>query len=198
MNKQGFDFKTAWLGIEEMFPILKTSITNSAPSPSAVNFEETTAIVKTLHLTEHIQNLVISKIQKKLRIEIVPTFWAFFKKWGSEGAGFLQFHKAVDYLYQYFIELELIAENLEILRRNNGFSTPIYNNDCMQKAMALIIKSVLFSQLPIDHQQIIAEFYERVLKIIDPEDHTVPLSHCDVCMESEYCVCSEIFSETNQ
>lgn len=199
MNSSPFDHKTAWLAVQEMFPILKKPPETSVPNTT--NYEETCNMIKTLHLTEHIQYLVITKIEEKLRKEIVPTFWDFFKKnVGPQGWGFQQFSKAVEYLFGHFNELETIGKHLEVLRNNNNFCTPIYNNDNMENTMILILKSSLFSQLPFEHKRIIFGFFEISIKRKDPQDTSVPKGSCVVCkkIETEHCMCDDLFRDTNK
>jgi hypothetical protein len=93
MNNKDLDYKTAWNTIKLAFPILEVS--SSIPDD---DFEvvpcEALNIIKILNLTEQIQDLIISKIEERLRKNIVPKFWSHFKKTSNETTGFQEFHDA--------------------------------------------------------------------------------------------------------
>ncbi|EFA00073.1 anaphase-promoting complex subunit 2 [Tribolium castaneum] len=198
MNNQNLDLKSAWITIKEAFPILE--------SPSKIpdnDFDsapfEAISIIKRLNLTQQIQDLVIIKIEERLRKEIVPDFWSHFKKTENEAAVFHEFYSVVKFLFHNYVQLDLIINKLILLREASNFTKPVYNQTCLHEALKLIVRAVLLSQLPIDHEWMIVNFYETALKMQDPEEENSTSGECVVCMQEEFsCSCREMFEETNK
>ncbi|RZC36665.1 anaphase-promoting complex subunit 2 [Asbolus verrucosus] len=197
MDNNDFDYKSVWITIKQTFPILEGSSTIPEDDFEAVPYEAIN-LIKMLNLTEQIQGLVINKIEERLRKDVVPEFWSYFKRTDNQNAGFQQFYHAVKYLFYNFLKLDLIVNKLILLRETNDYKKPVYNQTCLHEALKLIVKAVLLSQLPINYQRMISNFYETALKMQDPEEEN-PNGQCIICLQEQYiCSCINMFQETNK
>ncbi|XP_063910083.1 anaphase-promoting complex subunit 2 [Zophobas morio] len=198
MNNPSFDYKAAWATITQAFPILQ-----SPPSLPESDFEtvpfEAVNTIKLLNLAEQIQDLVITRMEERLRKDIVPQFWSHFKKTDHDSATFREFHDAVKFLYYNYMKLDLIMNKLIVLREASNVAKPVYNHACLHEALKLIVKAVLLSQLPVDQQWLILSFYEKALKRQDCEEESYGNEQCCGCLQEQYvCQCVEMFQETNK
>lgn len=149
-------------------------------------------MLTTSKMTEAIQSLVISKVEKYFRTNIVPPFWAYFSKSNASSSGFRQFYMAIEMLYTDFTEFLNLMFRLDTVRSKSGYNEPIYGEDSAVSALKLIVRATILAQFPVTQANIINEFYETALRI---EDN----SACPVCLgECTKCNCVQYFYETNR
>lgn len=139
---------------------------------------------------------MISRLEKHLRENIVPPFWLYFNKTEGSNSGFQQFHTAVEMLFNHYVQFLNIINRLDILREKTQFKDLIYGEENAVNGFKLIIRATLLSQLPLDHNIIIEEFYETALKM---EDTSINDKQCTVCVsEKTRCNCPQRFHDTNR
>lgn len=185
-----------WNLIKKIFPILEykpDSVQSTAVEES--EFLEVVATLRSLDLGVTIQDMIVERVLKSLRQEIVPNFWLYFKR--SQGNGFIEFFNSVKYLYDKFVELDVTMTKLEMLRHRCEIQNPIHGETCAHSALKLLCRASLLAQLPTDYQTVVMAFYETALKIDDPNDSTS--GQCIICQQgSGECDCSNLFYETNR
>lgn len=183
-----FDYKTAWLVLNQTFPILSNPLV--LPEQESENIPlDVLNIIKMLNLNTQIETIIIRNIETRLRKTVVPEFWSHFQK--TADINYRDFYQAISMLFQHFVKFETIMNKLGILRNAMGSNKPIYNLNCLHDVLRLILRASLLAQIPNDYQLIISNFYETALKMMESEI-------CDVCLQQTYdCSCSQIFHETN-
>lgn len=188
------DTKVQWGIVKKIFPILDNE---KSPKPfSKSEFEDLCNVVKTNHIEIFLQDLIINKIEKLLRDEIGPEFWSYFKNQDNENKKFELFFSAVKSVYKNYKELDNIISRLELLRKEIGVVEVPYNEPTIHDSLRLILRATLFSQLHVDYQTLVIEFYEMVLRMEDREENNTP---CLICFQVEpYCNCFHSFEETNR
>lgn len=144
------------------------------------------------------QKLVILKIERLVRQDIVPQFCSYFSS-ESKTEGFTKFHKAVDRLYTSFSTLISIAVILNDLRNSNKSIELVYGQMDAVVAIKLILRSTLLSQLPLNHERIIRDCYETALQMEDSNGYLQSERLCTLCgREGLNCRCLDCFYETNR
>lgn len=197
--EESSDHKRAWSLCQKIFPILNDASTQEEDKPFLKNeFEEVCNFMRLNQLQELLQHFVITKVEKRLRDEIVPEFWSYFKKSESDNKGLKQFYNAVKSLYDNYRQLENIVSRLDLFRQATKLTAVPYNEDTVQDCLKLIVKATLFAQLHVDYQVVTMNFYEAALKMEDVDDANAD-GQCIVCVqESLNCNCLHLFQETNR
>lgn len=134
------DLQQSWNAIKVVFPVLNDSFTlvnitfcvnvkllnqySFKPFPSVNNeeFFNATNIIKTLNATEAVQFLIINNTEKYMRKNVTVEFWSYFAKKDSEYLGFQQLYKAVQILYNYYLQFANIMEKVDTMREHNGIT----------------------------------------------------------------------------
>ncbi|KAJ8945964.1 hypothetical protein NQ318_016792 [Aromia moschata] len=193
------DYKGAWNSIKKVFPILEDAYTlyQLEDEPLLKNeFCEAIDFIKNIGLSKTIQDLIVSKIEQRLRDEVAPEFWSYFKKSENDNKGFKQFYNAVKSLYDCYKQLDHTISKLELFRQATQLEALVYNEKCVHDALRLILKATLLSQLNLDYQIVVMNFYETALKMEDAEEND---GQCIICLqESLHCNCLHLFQETNR
>lgn len=145
-----------------------------------------------LKLTKTIRSLITTRIEKHTREIIVPEFWSYFKKTNNKVDGFGKFYKAVEVLYNYFIQYVCLMPRLNALREPNERNF-IYGESDAGEALKLIIRATLLSQLPVDHTKVIEDFYDTALNVEDTDGYLN--ERCVLCMKDN---CTDCFYDTNR
>ncbi|XP_018567673.1 anaphase-promoting complex subunit 2 isoform X1 [Anoplophora glabripennis] len=193
------DYEKVWNFIKRVFPVLDESFTFCQVEDNTFlknEFDESVEFCQNMNLAKTIQDLLISKIEQRLRDEVVPEFWSYFKKSENDNKGFKQFYNAVKSLYDCFKQLDHIITKLEIFRQATKLCDLIYNENSTHNALKLILKATLLSQLNLEYQVVVMNFYETALKMEDTEEDD---GQCIICLqESRHCNCLHLFQETNR
>uniref|UniRef100_A0A1Y1LHN2 Uncharacterized protein n=1 Tax=Photinus pyralis TaxID=7054 RepID=A0A1Y1LHN2_PHOPY len=182
------DLKKSWIMIKHTFPILDNNFNWPYAQTTDAQLFETINLINRFGLNATIKSLIISKFEEHVRKFVVPKFWAFFTTDINVGEGFGNFFKAVDYLYTFFTNHIHLIGNTSLLCN----SKPIYNAENATDSLKLIIRATLLSQLPLNYNKIIEEFYETALKLENNDD-----TACPVCGNEPECSCLIYFHATN-
>ncbi|XP_066148403.1 anaphase-promoting complex subunit 2 [Euwallacea fornicatus] len=194
------DSKKIWSLSEKIFPILNDFNTpcNQEGPFTKCEFEQVCGFMKKSSLQDLLQQLVINKIEKRLRDEIVPEFWSYFKKLEDTNKGSKQFFNAVRALYDNYRQLEGIISRLELFRQSADVIKVPYEEKNVQDALKLILKATLFAQMHVDYQSLTMNFYETTLKMEDLDESNSE-GKCIVCDQDNVgCYCMHMFQETNR
>ncbi|KAI4472859.1 hypothetical protein M0802_016461 [Mischocyttarus mexicanus] len=192
--------------IEYAFPIIKGEIQNNCTDDQfAIIIEQ----IKLLKLTNFVKDIVIHHIEYYIRQKVAPTFWKKFVNTTSEPEGFELFKSAIDGLYVSLTEFLSLLKRLEYLEQEDSEKT-IFQADNVLARFKLIVRSTLLSQLPLDHEHIIEQFYRIAFNVFCYSDNNSSLqdssgsdnSQCGGCnQEIDKCQCQMIvymFHETNR
>ncbi|XP_056634771.1 anaphase-promoting complex subunit 2 [Diorhabda sublineata] len=194
------NYKELWLLVKRIFPILDESINLCQLEESLFlkhEFFEAIDFIRNAKLTLHIQNLIVSKIEQRLRDEVAPAFWSYFKSNEHESKGFIQFYNAVKSLFDSYRQLDNTMSKLELFREATYLNELVYNQKDMHNALKLILKATLLSQIHLDYQVIVMNFYKVALKMEDVDENN--FGQCIICsQESLHCNCMHLFQETNR
>lgn len=194
------DFKEGWSLIKRVFPILDETYNLCQLEEKTFlkqEFCDAVEFIKKINLAVHIQNLIVSKIEQRLRDEVAPEFWSYFKNNEHENKGFKQFYNAVKSLYDSYRQLEHTMRKLEMFRQATDIEEQVYNEKNVYDALKLILKATLLSQLNLDYQLVVMNFYEAALKTDDVDENNE--GQCIICsQESLHCNCMHLFQETNR
>ncbi|XP_066260255.1 anaphase-promoting complex subunit 2 [Euwallacea similis] len=192
--------KKIWMLSEKIFPILNdfnTPCSHEGPFTKS-EFEQVCSYMKKSSLQDLLQQLVINKIEKRLRDEIVPEFWSYFKKLEDTNKGSKHFFNAVKALYDNYRQLEGIISRLELFRQSADVVKVPYEEKNVQDALKLILKATLFAQMHVDYQSVTMNFYETALKMEDLDESNSE-GKCIVCDQDNVgCYCMHMFQETNR
>ncbi|CAH0547207.1 unnamed protein product [Brassicogethes aeneus] len=204
MNENNIDYKTAWVLIQKVFPILddNTNINHLDGTATKNEFYEVTDVVVKLNISKLIQDFIIDKIEYRFRKEIAPEFWSYFghkiDQNSTELKGFNQFYDAVNSLYHGYQYMARIVAKLDLFRQATQIGDFVYNESDTQSALQLICKSTLLFHLNLDYQSVIMNFYETALKIEDTDEINTE-GQCFNCLhETQQCNCMYLFKETNR
>ncbi|XP_060520265.1 anaphase-promoting complex subunit 2 [Cylas formicarius] len=195
------NYKNIWPLIIKVFPVLD-DLNTLCPSGEEVvlknEFNQIIDYMKTTPIEETIQDFIVSKIEKRLRDEVVPEFWSYFKKSENDNRGFKQFYNAVKSLYDNYRYLDNVMSKLEMLRQATHLDKSIYNEKSVEDSLKLILKSTLLSQLHVNYQLVTSNFYLTALRMEDVEENN-PGGTCIICVQDSFhCNCLHLFQETNR
>lgn len=193
---ENIDYKATWNQIKSVFPILDDSYELDDKPFIKSEFQDVITFINRNKIAHHIQNLIISKIDKKLREEVIPEFWSYFKNI-ENNKGFQHFYNAVKCLYDNYKQLDLNMQKLDMFKQATKLNDFVYNEACVHSALKLMLRATLLSQLNLNYQPIVSNFYEVVLKMEDVEETND--GKCTICcQESVQCNCVHLFQETNR
>lgn len=189
-----------WRYTKLLFPILADNYDWKSPSNTVENkqYQQITDHVKSWNLSKTINNVILNKIEQRLREEVAPQFWNHFKTHDNSRNGFTQFYNAVHCLYEYFQKLLDVMNQLKLFRDTFTIDDLVYNRKDLNSVLILMLKSTLLSQLPYNYQEFIKKFYEIILDLVDTNEENTR-EECNVCSESRgTCNCLALFNETNR
>lgn len=149
---------------------------------SGVDFSTTFAHLKDRNLIYFIECLIFEKIEEDLRQNIVPYFWNKFIGRENEIDGFEKFKSAVDYLYDALIKYLPTIEQMKVMRNETSTSHKIHGEVSLINSFKVVVRSTLYSQLPLYHQVVTKDFY-RVSFIV----------FCNTDKDGEYFLSFNIF-----
>lgn len=190
------DYEEAWKLIKSVFQILDdASQFEDKPVLTHVFNQVITFVIKN-GIAQHIQNLMVIKIQKKLREEVVPEFWSYFKNSNLDNTSFQQFYNAIKCLHDNYKILDRAMQKLLMFKQAAKLNDQIYNEPCALSALKLMLRSTMLSQLNCNYQYVVMNFYECALKMEDIEETND--CACVVCSQKGGCNCLHLFQETNR
>lgn len=193
---ENLDYEGAWKLVKSVFPILDDSYQLEEKPFLKHEFNEVVTFINKIKIALHIQNLIVSRIEKKLREEVVPEFWSYFKNSSHEIKGFQQFYNAIKCLYDNYKLLDLNMQKLNMFKKATNLDDLVYKEPCVHSAMKLILRASLLSQLNLEYQPVVMHFYEAALKMEDIDEVN---GICIICaQESISCNCLHLFQETNR
>ncbi|KAF7402890.1 hypothetical protein HZH66_005157 [Vespula vulgaris] len=191
--------------IEYAFPIIKEEIQNDCTDEQFATIIEQIRIWK---LTNFVKDIVLHHIEYYIRQKVAPTFWKKFVNSTSEQEGFELFKSAVDGLYISLTEFLPLLKKLEYLEQEDVEKIVLQTDNVLSR-FKLIVRSTLLSQLPLDHEHIIEQFYRIAFNVFCNSDNSSlhdssgsDAAQCGGCnQEIDKCQCQMIvymFHETNR
>ncbi|KAL2734441.1 anaphase-promoting complex subunit 2 isoform X2 [Vespula squamosa] len=191
--------------IEYAFPIIKEEIQNDCTDEQFATIIEQIRVWK---LTNFVKDIVLHHIEYYIRQKVAPTFWKKFVNITSEQEGFELFKSAVDGLYISLTEFLPLLKKLEYLEQEDAEKTVLQADNVLLR-FKLIVRSTLLSQLPLDHEYIIEQFYRIAFNVFCNSDNSSlhdssgsDAAQCGGCnQEIDKCQCQMIvymFHETNR
>lgn len=190
--------------IQYAFPILYDKIQNECTDEEFTNVVEE---IKTLGLTQFVEDVVIYHVELHIRRNVAPAFWKNFTITADGQRGFEHFKSAVDGLYTSLTEFLPLLKRLEYLIENEANRNTTSGNNVLSQ-FKLIVRSTLLSQLPLQYEHIIEQFYRIAFNVFcnaDSSTHVTNGNDSNQCMgcckELEKCQCQMIvfmFHETNR
>lgn len=153
--------------IEYAFPIIKEEIQNNCSDEQFATIIEQ---IRLLKLTNFVKDIVIHHIEYYIRQKVAPAFWKKFVNTTNEAEGFELFKSAVDGLYVSLTEFLSLLKKLEYLEQEDSEKT-IFQADNILARFKLIVRSTLLSQLPLDHEHIIEQFYRIAFNVFCYSDN---------------------------
>ncbi|CAH1119635.1 unnamed protein product [Phaedon cochleariae] len=197
---ENINYKENWTLIKRVFPILDDDCPLHQLEDRLFlkeEFYEAVQFIKKMNLVHQIQKFIIRKIEKRLRDIVAPEFWSYFSNNEQDNKGFQQFYNAVECLYDSYKQLEHSMRKLDIFRQATELEELVNSEKCLNKALKLIFKATLLSQLNLDYQTTVMSFYESALRMEDLDEGYN--GQCIICsQESLHCNCMNLFKETNR
>lgn len=122
-------------------------------------------------MTNFVKDIVLHHIEYYIRQKVAPRFWKKFVNITSEQEGFEYFKSAVDGLYISLTEFLPLLKKLEYLQQEDAEKTVPQANNVLSR-FKLIVRSTLLSQLPLDHEHIIEQFYRIAFNVFCNTDNS--------------------------
>ncbi|GBP16666.1 Anaphase-promoting complex subunit 2 [Eumeta japonica] len=191
-----------WNKITYAFPILKDTLCTDC---TASEYESILTLVTGLGIQVKLRDLIHIHIAKYIRQQLAPAFWNKFVTVDDDMKGFQLFKSAVNDLYESVNSFTNIIQRLTLL--NNTCED--YRLKCGERDIAsslkLLIGATLHSQLPLDFQLIINQFYKISFNVFDNEYENSDMGEEMICSgcSSEYSECNcayivKVFHDTNR
>ncbi|XP_041969112.1 anaphase-promoting complex subunit 2 [Aricia agestis] len=194
------DLRIYWNKIIYAFPILTDSMLSDCTTSE---YEEVLQIINGLGIQIKIRDMVHIHIEKYLRQNTAPSFWAKFSKVEEEVKGFQLFKAAVNELYESFGSFLPIIKRLSILNSHCSDNTPIYGERDVMLGFKQLLRGTLLSQLPIEYHVIINHFYKISFNVFENENSD--MGEDDMCSgcwnDYKDCNCAyvvKVFHDTNR
>ncbi|VVC94836.1 unnamed protein product [Leptidea sinapis] len=196
------EHKVYWNKINYAFPILNDTIVSDCTD---LEYIEVQQIITGLGIQNKIRDLIVTHIEKYVRQQVAPQFWAKFSKVEEEIKGFQLFKSAVNDLYDAVNKFSGMLRRLIILNNSCSDNKTIFGERDVISGFILIIRATLLSQLPVDFNIIIFHFYKLSFNVFDNEYESPDMSEdvmCSGCWNDySECICSyvvKVFYETNR
>jgi len=200
-----------WAEISQVFKLSEIHPSFGPPSINAGSKRATIGPTTMSYLVENndmavfVENFVMDAYNIKLREEIVPDFWRFFNSTDQANVdkgqqrGFEKFDQAVRSLYSNVSWFVPGLDELTRLRREVGVEgRNMFGETDINGLFKLYLKGSLHSQLPIQFQNLVRQFYSQAFLVFysradrDPDDSSEDLT-CDGCsMTTDACLCTSI------
>lgn len=147
---------------------------------------------------ETVHDLIIKNIEKYVCNTVVVECWMCTTGSNSEAENFQNFHKAMVTLYNYYLLLCNIFNNLELLCVTLKYRSTIYYKNSTE-VLKVIFRSALLSQLPLDYKKSVRHFYEVGLKYEENRGTESLDELCSNCGSNRnLCICAQYFYEANR
>lgn len=124
---------------------------------------------KTVKSSRCVRSVVFHYLEKHIRSNIVPEFWSNFKNIENEQLGFELFGRAVETLYSNLIALKPNLEKLVQLAHCDEENCTFDKQDVL-KYFKLMVRSILLSQIPLQHEVIVHSFYKIGFNVFCNDD----------------------------
>ncbi|XP_013170834.1 PREDICTED: anaphase-promoting complex subunit 2 [Papilio xuthus] len=201
MAKKG-ELEACWSKINYAFPILNGTIFTECTNEE---FEDIQEIVINLGVQIKIRDLVIIHIEKYVRQNTVPSFWAKFVKSDVEVKGFQLFKTAINDLYDSVTNFEPMLRKLSLLNSNCSDNMPIFGERDIILGFKQLLRATLLAQIPLEFQYIIYFFYKVSFNVFDNEYENSDMGEdvmCSGCW-NDYSDCNcayivKVFHDTNR
>lgn len=166
MSHSKSDLSLYWSKITYAFPILVDSLKSDC---SCVEFRDIIQMIVGLGVHAKIRDLVIIRIEDYLRRRLVPEFWVHFTKNDDDLKGFQIFERAINDLYNAVIEFSDILKRLQALNDVCSDNKLLFAEKNVILGFKQILRASLLSQIPLDYQVIIEQFYKISFNAFDNE-----------------------------
>lgn len=202
MSYKKADLKVYWNKISYAYPILNDNIFSDC---TTTEYDEIQQIIVGLGVQARIRDLVLINLEKYLRQHVAPQFWSKFTKVDEEVKGFQLFKSAVNDLFDSVSSFSAMLRRLTTLNNSCCDNKPIFGEKDVVLGFKLILRATLLSQLPLDFQVIINQFYKLSFNVFDNEYENSDMSEevmCNGCW-NDYSECNcayivKVFHETNR
>ena len=190
------DYDTAWEDVQTTFGLDGRQMTAKEELPA-----QTAAFLAEEDLTMGILDYLQAEVEFRLRNDVVPAFWAHFKKPKSPET----FAKAVTDLYVRVSHLIPFVDRMDILSRNSGIKVAEFGQNSYMSLFKLLLKATLHSQLPPDFSGPVEAFYSQAFHSFDTRQDNKELGLddsscsnqsecCEGCQMLEGCQCNQILT----
>ncbi|XP_077299821.1 anaphase promoting complex subunit morula [Arctopsyche grandis] len=197
-----------WQQVVYAFPVLSSELDSDI---TLEEFQYVATYLGEMNLTSKIIDVILSNIEAYLRKFVAPEFWKVFLHEREEAIkGFELFESAVEDLYDVLSRFGPMLERLEKLYELCPEKKLLFGESDVIAGFKQIVRATLLSQLPLDFQHIIEDFYKisfNVFCFADTDSDQCELGedmiHCGGCgyeLENE-CQCQciiHVFHETNR
>lgn len=167
------DYASAWSEIQRGFGLDGLSLSPEYLSEATVEF------VKKGGLTNGVLEYVQAELEKRLRTDVVPSFWHHFELQTSvqteqqqtspiEKERFLAdlFHRAVTDLYVHCSSLAPVIQRMDMLAKQANFSVHAFGQKTYGDLFSLLLKGTLHCQMPKqDFRPPVHAFYSRAFHV---------------------------------
>lgn len=127
--------------------------------------------IKVLNLKHMVEDMVIYQIKYHMRQSVAPAFWKKFLPNVDKQQGFEQFKSAVDGLYTRMTDFLPLLKRLEYLLQEDSVHTVTTENDILNR-FKLIVRSTLLSQIPLDYEYVVEQFYKIAFNVFCCTDNS--------------------------
>lgn len=131
-------------------------------------FAEIMESIRSLNSTQFVEDIVVHHVERYIRSHVAPAFWEKFKNTEDNQRGFELFKSAVDGLYTSLTKILPIFKKIDYLRQNKD--APNGRNET-EAQFRLIVRVTLLSQLPLDHEHIVEQFYKIAFNVFCNSDN---------------------------
>lgn len=202
INHKKEDLKLYWNKINYAYPILDDKIFSDC---TETEYDEVQVLIVNLGVQIKIRDLVFVHIEKYLRQHVASSFWSKYIKTAEEVKGFQLFKSSVNDLYEAVSSFSPMLQRFTKLNSSCNDNKLIYGEKNLVLGFKQLVRATLLSQLPIDFQCIINQFYKISFNVFDNEYENSDMGEDIMCSGcgNEYSDCNcayivKVFHETNR
>lgn len=188
--------KKEWAFIKLAFPFLNEPNLQYNDKITKEELIESLNRVENSKLIEYLHSIILNKLENYVSENVSVHFWSTFTSDTDIFEGFRSFYKAIELLYNYYIQLLPVVENLFILREKEK-RNKLYGKDNPKDLLKLIFKGSLLARFPPEKNGNVQDFYKVSLRLEDNPSSNYENEQCKACLFKD-CVCNSYFCETNQ
>ncbi|XP_068619095.1 anaphase-promoting complex subunit 2 [Battus philenor] len=201
MSKKG-ELEVYWNKINYAFPIINGIFYTNCTDEE---YEEIQEIIVNLGIQTRIRDLVIIHIEKYVRQQIVPPFWAKFIISDVEVKGFQLFKTAINDIYDSVTNFSPILRKLNLLNNCCPDNMPIFGEKDVILGFKQLLRATLLAQIPLEFQYIVYLFYKVSFNVFDNENDNSDMGEDVMCSgcKNDYTDCNcayivKVFHDTNR